>query len=155
MFKSKTALCAMFGLLASVVISQSAAASTTQGNIVLTAENPFVSHGSYRPALENPDLTRKYYQFWETSFSNYVWVKSGTVFPNIEYVDAELSNRATMAFEFYDSSNRLIFSDLRKDATGWVTSYYGDYYDTPAKIKLVNKGSGTVYIKSGTVGYWE
>ena len=85
---------------------------------------------------------------------NYVWVKGGAIFPNIEYVDSELTSASTMAFEFYDSNNFFIRSDLRY-GPGWVTSYYGSFSTKPAKINLVNRGSGTVTIKSGTVGYYQ
>lgn len=99
-------------------------------------------------------IFKEVYHFGETSFSNYIWIKGGATFYNPDYIAFEKTTKQPVTVECYDRNGtyhgRLDTPDRANWQGGdlnWLPR--GNFY----KFKLVNKGSGTVRIKQGDLGY--
>lgn len=93
------------------------------------------------------DLTRG------SSFTNYIWVRNGYVFNRFDNIAIEFSSGNSVAFEYYDSSGKLIDRHEHDSLSNWQSCGVTTQLWPNVKIKLVNTGGGTVTIRSGSVVY--
>lgn len=115
--------------------------------------------------IRTPSLTNKFarkkvnsYVFERTaginsSFTNYIWVRNGYVFNRFDNIAIEFSSGNSVAFEYYDSSGKLIDRHEHDSLSNWQSCGVTTQLWPNVKIKLVNTGGGTVTIRSGSVVY--
>lgn len=59
------------------------------------------------------------YHFGKTTFSNYVWIRGGAAFYNLQSIDLEKHNRNRIALEVYDSSGKYYGRGITAAAVNW------------------------------------
>ena len=94
------------------------------------------------------------YYFYNSSFSNYVYLKGGAYFTNPSSINIETMDRNPIRIDLVNSSGGVSASctmrfEILWDSCNWgYTSYPGSY-----KVRLVNLGSSTADIKQGDLTY--
>lgn len=96
-----------------------------------------------------------YYDFGRnTKFKNYIWVKGKATFFNPHYINFEKATNQPITVEIYD--HNYTFQGMIEFPKGyhWQSA---DLTWLPRskqyRFKLVNKGSGTVHLLQGQIGY--
>ncbi|MEK3823018.1 hypothetical protein MKY20_28535 [Cytobacillus sp. FSL W8-0315] len=95
-----------------------------------------------------------YYQFWETSFSNYIWVNGNGSFYNPRHINFEKDTNQPITVECYDYNRNYVGKVTTSSGYHWKQADLswlprGKSY----RIKLVNAGSGTVRLRQGQVAH--
>lgn len=155
----KNKLAITTALLTLPLFVSSVQASETPESVTNSLVNPMVAYqdsGSYgtRAFVMPEDMVPATYNFGETTFSNYVWVKGGATFTDFQTMSLELETRSLVSFYFYNSAGQFQYEQRFDETAGWISSAemfrWGDW-----KIKLVNRGSSTVKVKWGSVDYYQ
>ncbi|GIN63286.1 hypothetical protein J27TS8_32790 [Robertmurraya siralis] len=99
-------------------------------------------------------MSRAFYDYGETSFSNYIWVKGKGTFYNPKLISFEKITDQSIIVECYDYNNNYQGKVVTATGFNWRSAELswlprGKSY----RLKLVNGGSGTVRIKQGSVHY--
>lgn len=98
------------------------------------------------------------YQFGESEFKNYVWLKDGVYFKNPSALDVEIITDGPFRAEVVDS-NGVVKDSVTFDRDygpnrSWKTIYFGGYEDGFYRVRLVSADGKTQKIKQGVLYYY-
>ncbi|UFT99929.1 hypothetical protein KO561_02900 [Radiobacillus kanasensis] len=111
--------------------------------------------GTFANADPEPGYYGTYYDFGKTSFSNYVWVRGGYAFYNLDSMDLEKLDTNQISAMVYDTSGRYYGKVVSARRATWQNFNFSLIAPTGRsyKIKLVNNDGGTADILQGTIYY--
>lgn len=98
---------------------------------------------------------------FKASFTNFIWLKSGALFKNLDHLDIEMVNGGAYGVEVYRLDETLVGKSQRPNQNGgWASFYFrreGDFggaiFDGEYKIKLKNLAPGRREVRSGQLWY--
>ncbi|SET69676.1 hypothetical protein SAMN05216412_11322 [Nitrosospira multiformis] len=100
------------------------------------------------------------YKFGSTTFSQLIWLKSGSLFKNPARLELEMTNTGSLGVEVCREDGTVVGKAQVTNVHGWQTFNFvsggmfgpgipnGDY-----KIKLTNLSGGNRILRSGTLSY--
>ncbi|MFS0883353.1 hypothetical protein [Metabacillus niabensis] len=117
--------------------------------------SPYDTEGYALDELPIYPMSQVTYEFWRTTFSNYVWIAGGRGFKNPHSIGIDSVNKNGITIEAY-SANLGTYKGkcVTPKVGGWRICNWGHLpRNTTYKFKLVNTSSGTANITMGNVIY--